>query len=128
MRGAEDRTAKKRRARHFGLEAEWFAALWLRGKFYRILARNVVVPGGEIDLVAKRGATVIFVEVKARPQLEDAQSAITPTKQRAMRHAIRLWLSRNPWASSCTLRADAIYLAKGRLPQHVEHIFELPDI
>ncbi len=124
----ENRTVKKKQARHFGLEAEWFAALWLRAKFYRILARNFTVPGGEIDLIAKRGATVIFVEVKARPRIDDAQYAITPAKQKAIRHAIRLWFGRNPWAVGCSFRADAIYLAKGRLPQHIEHIFELPDM
>tara|TARA_Y100001958_G_C20731290_1_gene224126 strand:- start:59 stop:205 length:147 start_codon:yes stop_codon:yes gene_type:complete len=36
-------------------------------KFYRIVARNLRLPGGEIDLVAKRGNLLIFVEVKYRP-------------------------------------------------------------
>lgn len=65
MRPARERD--RRHAAGFGRRAEWLAALLLSLKGYRILARNYVVRGGEIDLVARRGSTVIFVEVKARP-------------------------------------------------------------
>ena len=43
-----------------------FAAWWLRLKGWRILAQRARVPGGEVDLVARRGSTVAFVEVKQR--------------------------------------------------------------
>ena len=63
--------AARRRAHIYGLRAEWVAALLLRLKGYRVLDRRFAAAGGEIDLVARRGATIAFVEVKARDELDD---------------------------------------------------------
>jgi putative endonuclease len=109
----------------YGLRAETLATLWLRARLYQILARNYRAHGGEIDIVARRGRTIVFVEVKARGALEDAAIAITPQKQRRFSQAVSRWLAANPWAMSYTLRADAIFLAPGRLPRHLENAFEL---
>lgn len=115
----------RRAARAYGLNAETIAALWLRARLYTILDRNYRVQGGEIDIVARRGGTIAFVEVKARGALEDAAIAITPQKQRRISCAVNRWLATHPWATSCTLRADAVFVAPGRLPQHLENAFEL---
>ncbi len=118
--------ADSRRAAHvYGLRAETVATLWLRTRLYEILERNYRVQGGEIDIVAKRGRTIAFVEVKARGALEDAAIAITPQKQRRCRRAANRWLATHPWAASYTLRADAIFVAPGRLPRHLENAFAL---
>ncbi len=66
----------------FGRRAEQLAILFLRTKGYRVVARTYGVRGGEIDIIAWRGRAVVFVEVKARPKLEDALIAITPAKTR----------------------------------------------
>jgi putative endonuclease len=118
-------TAQRGAARAFGLRAETVAAAWLRIKGYRVLARQYRVSGGEVDIIAKRGETIAFVEVKARHAMEDALLAITPLKLRRIRIAAARWLARNPWAAGCVLRADAVFIARGRLPQHVENIAEL---
>lgn len=52
--------------RSFGREAEERAAAYLEKLGYRVLQRNYRCRGGEIDLVALDGATLVFVEVKAR--------------------------------------------------------------
>jgi putative endonuclease len=111
--------AARRRAHIFGLRAEWIAVAWLVVRGYRILARRYSAAGGEIDIIARRGTTVAFVEVKARPVLDEAAIAIDETKRRRLSRAARAWLTRNPWAMSATLRGDAVFIAPGRLPRHL---------
>ncbi|PPQ35661.1 putative endonuclease [Rhodoblastus acidophilus] len=118
-------TRERAKARAFGLRAESLAALWLRAKLYRILDRNFLARGGEIDIVAQRGDTVVFVEVKARPRMEMAQEAITALKIARISRAARFWLARNPWAVNFTLRGDAIFIAPGRPPFHLADAFTL---
>jgi putative endonuclease len=113
-----DRTERRRGAHLFGLKAESAAALLLLVKGYSILARRYLVSGGEIDLIARRGEVVAFVEVKARPNLEAAAFSISATKRRRIARAARVWLSRNAWAKGFTLRGDAVYVAPRRLPRH----------
>ena len=118
-------SAARRRAHLFGLRAEAIAAILLRLKGYRILARRFAAAGGEIDLVVCRGATVAFVEVKARDELDAAASAIVTAKRRRIGRAARVWLARNPWAAGATLRGDAVFIAPGRLPRHLAAAYSL---
>ena len=118
--------SRDRRAAHrFGLSAETRAALWLRLKGYRIHARRFAAMGGEIDLIVSRGSVVAFVEVKARESLDEAMSSITYVKRRRISRATANWLARNPWAGARTLRGDAVFIARGKLPRHREAAFEL---
>jgi putative endonuclease len=112
-------------ARAFGLRAEALAAFWLRLKFFRVLERNFSAAGGEIDIVARRGGLVVFVEVKARPSLEAAQAAIDTRKIARISRAARVWVAAHPFAADCGLRGDAVLVAPGRLPRHAPGAFEL---
>jgi len=115
----------RRRAHRFGLRAESIAALLLQVKGYQILARRFAAAGGEIDLVARRGAAIAFVEVKARDDLDAAAEAITQSKRRRIGRAARVWLARNPWAASLNLRVDAVFVAPRRLPRHLVAAYSL---
>lgn len=117
----------RRAAYAYGLQAETVATLWLRARLFSILDRNYRAQGGEIDIVAKRGRTIAFVEVKARGSIDDAAIAITPQKQRRFRRAANRWLATHSWAATYTLRADAIFIAPGALPRHVENAFALEE-
>jgi putative endonuclease len=119
-----DRAARLERHRG-GLRAETIATLWLRGKLYSILARRYRLRGGEIDIIARRGRTIAFVEVKARATLEEAMTSITDEKRRRISRAASRWLAANPWAADHVLRADAVFVAPRRLPVHVEGAMEL---
>ena len=114
-----------RAARAFGLRAETLATFWLRAQLFTILDRNYRVQGGEIDIVAQRGHLIVFVEVKARADLETAALAITPQKQRRIQRAVHHWLARHPRSTGCALRADAILIAPGQLPRRIAGVFDL---
>jgi putative endonuclease len=116
---------RRERARIFGLRAEALAAFWLRLKGFRILARNFSASGGEIDVIARRGGLVVFVEVKARPDFEQARIAIDARKIGRISRAARVWLAANPRAADCALRGDAVLVASARLPRHVVGAYEL---
>ena len=115
--------------RHFtylrGRNSEFIALLWLMAKGYRPLARRYTAPGGEIDLIMRRGGTIAFVEVKARDAMDVAAASIGATKQRRFSRAAGFWVARHPWAAELTLRADAVFLAPGHLPRHVANAFAL---
>ncbi len=115
----------RRAARAFGLRAETLATFWLRAQLFTILDRNYRVQGGEIDIVAQRGHLIVFVEVKARADLETAALAITPQKQRRIQRAVHHWLARHPRSTGCALRADAILIAPGQLPRRIAGVFDL---
>jgi putative endonuclease len=108
-----------------GLRAESIALLFLILKGYRPLARRYAGAGGEIDLIMRRGDTIAFVEVKARGLMGDALTAITRAKRQRFSRAARSWLSGNPWAAGKTWRADAVFVAPRRWPQHLKAAFEL---
>lgn len=121
------RTAKDRRAAfRLGHWAEYAAAVFLMLKGYRILARRYIGNGGEIDLIARRRDIVVFVEVKARADLDSAAWSISPTKQQRFARAAHHWQARNAWAANWTLRCDAVLIARWRLPRHVVDAFTLP--
>ncbi len=102
-----------------GLRAERVAALWLALKGYRILARGYAVRGGEIDVIARRGDTLAFIEVKRRDRERDAAEAITPAKRRRILIAARAWLAAHPEDAARALRFDAMLMTPGRLPRHL---------
>ena len=73
--------------RAFGQAGEDRAAAWYRAHGYSVLARNWRCREGELDLVARRGRVLVFVEVKARrtDRFGTPAEAVTPTKQRRLR-------------------------------------------
>ena len=68
----------------------------LADKGYEILARNVVLPGSELDLVARDGAVIVFVEVKTRTgSFAPGRGAVTPAKQRRICKGAVYYMMRN---------------------------------
>lgn len=110
--------AKKRAALKKGQFGEWLALAALLAKGWRILARNYAAHGGEIDIIAKRGSVIAFVEVKARADFTQAEAAIDGFKLTRMARAASHWLARNPWALAHTVRIDAIDIVPRRWPRH----------
>jgi putative endonuclease len=111
--------AGRQRAERRGRQAEWLASMRLRLAGYRIIARNVRTPAGEIDLVARRGRHLAFVEVKARAAQGDAAAAIAPRQQARIRRAAEIFLARRPDLATLLCRFDAILVCGWRPPRHI---------
>jgi putative endonuclease len=122
----QTREANPERIAAFGLgiSAESRAAAWLIAYGYRILARRWKSPLGEIDIVAAPRHLLIFVEVKARATLDAAAAAVTPRQQQRIAAAAEIWLAAHADPRIHDIRFDAILVAPGKLPRHIQRAFE----
>lgn len=103
-----------------GRRGEALAALYLRLKGWRILAKRLKTPRGEIDLVARRGRTVIFVEVKWRNSADLLAQAVDPYRLRRVVAAAEAVAHRHA-RSGDLVRIDVLLLAPWRFPRHLEN-------
>jgi putative endonuclease len=108
-----------------GKEGERLAAMWLRLKGYRIIAERYKTPYGEIDLVAKRGSLIAFIEVKATKTVNDGLYAITPRQQQRIANAAQIWIQENAANDKLDYRFDALIVAKGKAPQHITNAWQV---
>jgi putative endonuclease len=107
-----------------GLSAESRAAMLLVAKGFRIIARRWRSPVGEIDIVARRRSLLVFVEVKARNDLDDAAESVTLRQRSRIAAAAEAWLATYPDPSVTEMRFDAILVAPGKMPRHIQAAFE----
>jgi len=126
MRSDRPGDESRRRAETFGHRAERAAAWLLRLKGWRILARRLKTPLGEIDIVACRGRTVAFVEVKARPDLAAGMLALQPRQRERLRRAATLFLAQQPrYARDHDLRFDLVVVRPWRWPVHIADAWQV---
>lgn len=112
----------RRRAESQGRRAETIAAWWLRLHGWRILAKRARVPGGEIDLIARRGRTLAFVEVKARATATELDFAIDRHRLRRVAVAAERIAPRYARPND-DIRIDVILIAPRRLPRHLVNVW-----
>ncbi len=120
MTKKSDHSILRRLRERSGRRAENAAALWLQIKGYRILDRRARTPACEIDLVATKGRTLVFVEVKSRQTQAAALDAVTPDLRQRLERAANLWVSRRRNLKDHFWRFDVVLLAPGRLPRHMK--------
>lgn len=77
-----------------GMNAEFWAAVYLRVRGYRILERRCRTPVGEIDIVARRGKNLVFVEVKSRMDMVTALESISPMQRGRIVRAAQYYMAR----------------------------------
>ena len=111
--------ATRRRAEQRGQWAEQAAAWWLRLKGYRILARQERGPMGEIDLIATRGNTLAFIEVKSRATFADALDAVSSTQRGRIERAASHYVALNPALENMSWRFDIVAVIPGKWPRHM---------
>lgn len=105
-----------------GRQGERIAAWWLRLKGWSILARRVRTPVGEIDLVARRGALVAFVEVKVRSSEASLAEAVDERRLARVAAAAEI-AAANYLKPGDDMRIDVMLLAPGRRPRHLENVW-----
>jgi putative endonuclease len=110
-----------------GRRGEELATRFLIRKKYQILARNLRDRGGEIDIVARDGGTLVMVEVKTRTSDSFALpvESVGFEKQRRLRRLAERFIARHDFAN-CEVRFDVISIVdRGRKPEieHLENAF-----
>ena len=113
---------------HKGQNAEDQAAAYLTGKGFTILQRNYALKGnrhgGEIDIIALKGETVHFIEVKARTTdtYGMGRESVRYTKQRTIRRLATHYLVTNKLYDEVHVSLDIIEITRGEL-EHLENCF-----
>lgn len=105
-----------------GIWAEIIASLIYRFKFYRIIHRRYKTKIGEVDLIARRGKTIVFIEVKYKSS-EICERVISEKQRSRIRRAAEYFLYKHPQFSLFDIRFDAVIIQKGNLPVIIENAF-----
>ena len=106
-----------------GRRGETLAAWFLRLKGWRIVGTRVKTPRGEVDLIARRGKSIVFVEVKARTHRRDLATAIDATRLRRVAAAAEILLPK--YGKECeNMQIDVIMVAPWRWPNHLPNVWQ----
>jgi len=124
MRRAQAPDLRRQAAETRGRRAEAIAAWWLRLKLYRVLARRFRSGAGEIDLIVRRGRTLVFVEVKQRPSEAEGIVAVKPAARKRIARAAELWIGKHPALAGLDRRFDVVVAIPGRWPRHLVSVFD----
>lgn len=111
---------ERQRHEQRGRRAEWWAALYLTMHGYRIIERRFKVHAGEIDLIARKGRRIAFIEVKMRADRESCEASITPKLRARVRRAAEIWLSRNAAYQEFDLGFDVIFIRPRKWPVYLK--------
>ena len=111
-------SGKRQKAEARGRRAEWIARWWLQAKGYRILDHRARTAAGEIDLIASRGKVLAFIEVKARPSVDEAIGSVGPRQRGRIIRAASLWCARHVAFQGLHFRYDLFVVAPGSWPVH----------
>lgn len=113
-------TPARQAAEATGRRGERLAAWWLRLKGWSILDRRVRTPAGEVDLVARKGSLIAFVEVKTRRSAADLDFAIDERRLARVAAAAEVLMPRYAGPGD-DMRVDVLLLAPGTRPRHIEN-------
>ena len=114
----------ERLARYWrGHWSEWMAVIYLTLRGYRILARRYKSPFGEVDIIARRGRRLAFIEVKGRPTLAEAEWSLTPMQAERIGRAAEHWMGRRRRYRGHEMGMDLILIGRGSRPRHLPNAF-----
>lgn len=113
--------------RELGAVAESFTAKWLEKRGYEILERNFFIRGGEIDIIAKKGETLIFVEVRSwEKKFWEGGTPLETISKTKIKHIIKTACSylqaKKIKAQTLNIRFDVAALVKNGSSFDVDYI------
>lgn len=111
----------KKKSWYKGLRAEKIAKWVLRVKLYRVLEERYKSSVGEIDLIARKGSMLIFVEVKARKDFNTCIESVSFRQQNRIRRAAELYLSTAK--NFKEVRFDVFLVKPYAFPVHIKNAF-----
>ena len=115
---------RRRRSFEFGVSAERSVGQFLRAGGYDVLGSRERTRAAEVDLIALRDDTVVFVEVKARRCGWDGLASVDERKQRRICRAANEWVGANPRFAQHTIRFDIALVWQGGRIEYLENAFE----
>jgi putative endonuclease len=110
---------QRAKAEAAGRRAESLAAIALQIKGYVILARRVKTGRGEVDLIARRGNVLAFIEVKMRAKPTDPATILSPTQMQRIVNGAMGWAAQRSWAHACQWRYDLMLVTPWHWPRHL---------
>ena len=117
--------ATRQKAYRFGVVAEYLAMIFLTLKGYQIVGRRFKTPVGELDIIAVRGKTLCFVEVKARKNHRLIEYTVRPSQQQRIVRGAEYFLAHKKKFKAHNIRFDVIFISRRRGLQHLKHAFWL---
>jgi len=106
----------------YGIMAEYISCIMLIIKGYNILARRHRNYLGEIDIIARKGKILVFIEVKARKKFSEFMNILTNRQRMRIESAAKVFLASNPRYQGFNIRFDMIIL-NGWLPIHQKNMW-----
>ena len=124
LTGKKKQQNKKIQAYKRGIRREILAGLYLTLTGWRVLAWRWKCPLGEIDLVAKKGKVITFIEVKARQNEQSALDSITAHQWRRVLNAADIFMSQQRQYADCSWRFDAIIIVPRKWPKRFKNMWD----
>ncbi len=109
------------------MQAEDAAVAALAREGWQVLARRARTPAGELDLVAERDGLLAFIEVKARPSLNEAAHALRAPQRARLLAAAECWLAEHPGHGAAGIRFDVLLVAVDGTVRRIADAFRLGD-
>ena len=109
-----------------GRRGEDLAARELERRGHRILARRYRTRFGEIDIVARRGGILAFVEVKTRGDFDTGIFALQGRQFGRVARAASLFIAHHPRYAVFSVRFDAV-IVSGLWPRHLPDVWQPPE-
>ena len=109
----------KARAARAGRRAETLAVCWLRAKAYRIVARNYKRRRGEVDIIARRGRVLVFVEVKYCHHKNATKASVASRQWQRIGAAAEDFTAQHPAFRAHVWRFYMVVCAPRQWPRHI---------